>query len=127
ELGEMPERGADAAPGGIDAGEEQEERRAEHVRLGYRLAVDLSIKKIRDEVVFRVLLVLLDAVPEVEEDHPARLAPDLRVLQTELEEATPPVGERIRHLFRDAEHARDDDRQHLLSVTGIRVAAAHVN
>ena len=79
-LGEMPERRADATPGGVDAGEEQEERRAEHVRLGDRLAIDLSVEEVGNQVVFRVLLVLLNAVPEVEEDHSPRLAADLGIL-----------------------------------------------
>ena len=41
-LGEVPQRGADAAPGGVDAGHQQQPQRAEDVLVLERLAVGIA-------------------------------------------------------------------------------------
>ena len=61
----MPEGGADGAPGGVDARDEDQDHRAKDVLQGQLLAVDLRVEQERRQVVAGVVLVVLDLGHEV--------------------------------------------------------------
>ena len=68
-LGKVPDRRTNGAPCGVDARDEDQEARAEHVRLRYGFAVDRRREQIRDQIVLAgILLVLLDPIVQVLED-----------------------------------------------------------
>jgi hypothetical protein len=51
--GQMPEAGADRAPRGIDARNQQQTQRAVDVLLAHQLAVDSGVNEIADEIIAR--------------------------------------------------------------------------
>ncbi len=71
-LRQVPQGGADRAPGGVDAGDEQQGHRADDVRRVEPAAVELRVDQVGREVVTRVAQVVLDLREQVVEQrrHP---------------------------------------------------------
>jgi hypothetical protein len=53
-LGQMPERGADRRPGGVDPGDHQQDHRAADMASAQLGAADLGLQQERGDVVARV-------------------------------------------------------------------------
>jgi hypothetical protein len=64
----MPQRRADRAPGGVDAGDQQQPHRAGDVPRVQLVAVQLHIDQVRGQVVAGVVDVVADLVQEVVEE-----------------------------------------------------------
>ena len=52
--GQVPQRGADGAPGGVDTGDQRQGGDTEHHGVLDRLAVDLGLEQLAQQVVARV-------------------------------------------------------------------------
>ena len=65
--GQVPQRGADRAPGGVDAGDQQQHDRADDVVWAELLAVQLGVDEVGREVIAGVVHVVADLVVEVVE------------------------------------------------------------
>ena len=126
-LGEVPEGGADAAPGGIDARDDDEKAGAEQMHVRDRLAFNFGRQEAADEVVRRLLAAGHDLVVEERDQLHAGRAAQFGVRQTKLEEVAHPAGECVGHVLRDAEHGGDDTRRDLLRVVDGGIGSAVVD
>jgi hypothetical protein len=121
----MPERGADRAPGGVDAGDQEQLQRAQHMDVGQRLPVFVAgVHQARDQVVGRVFFALFDMAGEIFAHLMDRAHHDINILDAQFEDFVDPFDEKVAILFRDAEHMRNRPNRNVLGVTRSRVAFA---
>ncbi|CAB4322824.1 unannotated protein [freshwater metagenome] len=64
-VGEMPQRGSDGGPGGVDAGHDEQDDGAEDMLVEQLVAGDLGIEQVGDQVIGRVLAMVLDELDDV--------------------------------------------------------------
>ena len=121
--GEMPQCGADGRPSGVDPRDQGEGHRAEDVCIGHRLAVDLGLQQLADQVVAGVGAPLGHEVEEIRHQLVAGLGAALLVVG-ELEQVAHPAGERVAHRLGHAEDQADHAHGDLLGVVGGGVGPA---
>ena len=115
-LRQVPQRGADRAPGRVDAGDEQQGHRADHVGRFELAAVQLRVDEVAGEVPTRVVEMLVDLREEVFK-HPrdaldALIRRQVDALQQVLDELA-----ELRPVLRgEAEHVSDDPHRDVLRV-----------
>ena len=120
---QMPQRRADRAPSGVDAGDQQQPQRTHHMHVGERLPVLVSgIHQRRDQIVRPVLLALLDVNGEISGHLMDGAHQGGIVLDAELKDFVDPFDEEIAVLFGDAEHMRDGPNRDVLGIARRRVA-----
>ena len=124
-LRHVPQRRTDRRPGGVDAGDQHQEARAQDVVVGNRLAVDLGLHHVGDQVVLaRIDPPIGDLLLEEPQDPDALLDAQLRVGQSLLEEAAHPPDELVGPVRAHAQHRGDHPHRDLLGVVGIDVGPA---
>ena len=122
---QVPERGADRAPGGVDTGDQKQPQRAQHVAVGQRLAVlVLGVHQRRNQIVGLVRLAVLDMPGEIAAHLVDRTHQRVIVLDAEFEDFVDPFDEEVRVLLGDAEHVGDGAHRNVLGVARRRVAFA---
>ena len=127
-LREVPQRGADRAPRRVDAGDDQQLAGAEHVRVRHRLAVDLAVEQLGDEVVARVALAVLDDLGQEAEQRLAGAQAQRDVGRARARGVPAPRPVKVvGHVARDAHELGDDPGRDLLGVVGGGVGAALVD
>ena len=121
----MPQRGADRAPGGVDAGDQEQPQRAQHMDVGQRLAVLVpGVHQRRDQIVGRVLLAVLDMAGEIGRHLVDRRHQGVIILDAQFEDFVNPFDEEIAVLFGNAEHVGDGANRNVLGVARRGVAFA---
>ncbi len=112
----MPERGADRAPGGVDAGDQQQHDRADDVLRLELLAIQLGVDQVGREVITRVIDVLADLVVEVVEEWTQALAALFRRQVDGAEHVLDELREQGRVLLGKPEHVADHPHRDVLRV-----------
>ena len=126
-LGEVPQRRSDRRPRGVDPGDEHQVARAEDVRVGDRVAVDLALRELGDQVVVaRVGAAVGDLLHEELDDLHAIRDAHHRILEPDLQHAADPRRELVGAARCHAEHRGDDPDRDLLRVVGGGVGPAGV-
>jgi hypothetical protein len=121
----MPQRGADGAPGGVDAGDQQQPERAQHMLIRQWLAIPVTrIHQGRNQIVARMLLAMLDVAGKVGRHLMHGRHQRVVVLDAELEDTVDPFDEEIAVLLGNSEHVRDGAHRNVLGVPRGRVAFA---
>ena len=121
----MPQRGAERAPGGIDAGDQQQPQRTQHVLVRQRISILVPrVHQRRDQIVGRILPALLEMAGEIAGHLPHRVHQRVVVLDTEFEDAVNPLDEEIAVLLRNSQHVRDGANRNMLGVARGGVAFA---
>lgn len=125
---EVPERGPDCRPRGVDPGDQHQIACAEHEDVVDWLSIDLEAEQVADQIVIaRVRSPILDLLHEEGDDlHPA-LQGDFAIDQTGLEDTSHPVDEVVLHLERDAEDHRNHANRNALCVVRRGVCGAVVD
>jgi predicted helicase len=123
--GQVPQRGADAAPGRVDSGDHDERSDPEHEAVGEGLAGVTRPQELADEVVARIGLAALELRDEVGAD--ALLSPEVALgIVGKLEHVADPAGEGVRERLGDPQNLCDNSDRDLLRVVGGRVGVAGV-
>ena len=127
-LGQMPERGADAAPSRVDAGHQQQAQRAQDVVLLERLAVRvLGREQVADQVVAGLGTARLQVAAEVLGELGEPSLQHVLVGGADLEDVVDPLAELVAVAVGDAEHVGDDAHGDVLGIVDGGVAAALVD
>ena len=124
-LGQVPQGGPDGRPGGVDAGHEHQVAGAEDVVVGHRLAVDLGLDELGDEVVLaRVGPPIGQLLGEEVEQRGAGFDALHGLEVALLEDGAHPADELVGPRVVDAEHGRDHSHGDLLGVVAGHVGPA---
>jgi hypothetical protein len=122
-LRQMPEAGADRAPGRVDARDQQQAHHRDQPVGIDRLAVDLGVRQMRDQVVARLSAALLHLGGEIALRRGKPAHRRRRIGDAEFEHFVDPAAEQRAVLFRHAEHHGDRPDGNFLRVVGRGVAA----
>ena len=111
---QMPQACADRAPGGVDAGDEQQTERAEEVVVAERIAVDARGQQIADEIVAGIIAPLINLRAKIIGHLVGRALRHRVVGNAEFEKIVDPTAKAIAVLRRNAEHVRHQPHGYFL-------------
>src|SRR5204862_724892 len=121
---QVPDARADAAPGRVDAGDQQQAQRAQDVLGRHRLAVDFRMHEIADQVVGRLLCAIVHGTHEVVGHFAGGPYGRAHIGDADLQDLVDPAAVEVAVALGQPQHVGDDAHRDLLGVFDGRIAAA---